>query len=251
LPKKRYFDIISFMIQQKLLLTKMIGKRRLTAICGAFGTGKTEVSVNIAIELAAEQKKRVILVDLDIVNLYFRSRDKRNELAAKGIKIISGAKGFENADLPALAPEILEVFAQKETLVVFDLGGSDYGGTVLSRFNEQLKDEKINLWLVVNPFRPFNEKNKDTLAMAEQISVRARLPVNGIIANPHLMNQTTIEDIKQGVEQIKQLERYPLKFLTVMEDYYKPEMEEEFAIPIMVLSKNMIQPWEQKFTNLS
>ena len=222
----------------------MIGNKRLTAICGAFGTGKTEVAVNIAIKLAAEQAKQVILVDLDIVNLYFRSRDKRNELAERGIKLISGAKGFENADLPALAPEIHEVFARKDALVVFDLGGSDYGGTVLSRFNEYLRDEKINLWLVVNPFRPFNENNKDTLAMAEQISSRARLPVNGIIANPHLMNQTTFKTVKRGIEQIKRIKKYPLKFLTVMEDYYTPEMDKEFEVPIMVLSKNMIQPWE-------
>ena len=244
MSKKRDFDIIYLMLQQKILLTKMIGNKRMTAICGAFGTGKTEISVNIALKLAAEQKKRVILVDLDIVNLYFRSRDKCDALAAKGIKVISGAKGFENADLPALAPEILEVFAQKDSLVIFDLGGSDYGGTVLSRFNEYLKNEKINLWLVVNPFRPFNEKNEDTVAMAEHISRRARLPVSGIIANPHLMNQTTDALIEQGLAQINRIQKYPLKFLTVMEDYYKPEMEKEFEIPIMVLSKNMIQPWE-------
>ncbi len=244
MSKIRYFGIISLMIQQKLLLTKMIDNKRLTAVCGAFGTGKTEVSVNIALKLAAEQEKKVILVDLDIVNLYFRSRDKRHELAKKGIKVISGAAGFENADLPALAPEILEAFAQKDMLVIFDLGGSDYGGTVLSRFNEYFKDEQVNLWLVVNPFRPFNEKNTDTIAMAEQISQRARLPVSGIIANPHLMNQTTHEKILSGFEQIKQIKNYPLKFLTVMENYYKPEMEKEFEIPIMVLSKNMIQPWE-------
>ena len=244
MSKKRDFDIIYLMLQQKILLTRMIGNKRMTAICGAFGTGKTEISVNIALKLAAEQKKRVILVDLDIVNLYFRSRDKRDALAAKGIKVISGAKGLENADLPALAPEILEAFAQKDSLVIFDLGGSDYGGTVLSRFSGNFKSEDINLWLVVNPFRPFNEKNEDTLAMAEQISRRARLPVNGIIANPHLMNQTTDEKISRGLAQIKQIQKYPLKFLTVMEDYYKPEMENEFEIPIMVLSKNMIQPWE-------
>ena len=232
------------MIQQNLLLTKMIDNKRLTAICGAFGTGKTEVSVNIALKLAAEQKRKVILVDLDIVNLYFRSRDKRNALAAKGIKVISGAKGLENADLPALAPEILEAFDRKDSLVIFDLGGSDYGGTVLSRFNEHFKSEDFNLWLVVNPFRPFNEKNKDTIAMAEQISMRARISVTGIIANPHLMNQTTETEIEGGLSQIRRIKKYPLKFLTIMENYYKPEMEKKFKVPIMVLSKNMIQPWE-------
>jgi len=232
------------MTQQNLLLTKMIDNKRLTAICGAFGTGKTEVAVNIALKLATEQKKKVILVDLDIVNLYFRSRDKRNALAAKGIKVISGAKGLENADLPALAPEILEAFDRKDSLVIFDLGGSDYGGTVLSRFNEHFKSDDFNLWLVVNPFRPFNEKNEDTVAMAKQISLRARISVTGIIANPHLMNQTTETEIEGGLSQISRIKEYPFKFLTVMENYYKPEMEKKFKVPIMVLSKNMVQPWE-------
>ena len=232
------------MIQQNLPLTKMIGNKRLTAICGAFGTGKTELSVNIALKLAEEQKKKVILVDLDIVNLYFRSRDKRESMAAKGIKIISGAKGLENADLPALAPEILEAFDQKDSLVIFDLGGSDYGGTVLSRFNEHFNSDDFNLWLVVNPFRPFNDKNEDTLEMAEQISRRARIPITGIIANPHLLNQTTETEIEAGLSKIIQIKEYPIKFLTIMERYYKPEMENKFNVPIMVLSKNMMQPWE-------
>ena len=244
MPKNRFFDIISLMLQQKLLLMNSIGDRRITAVCGAFGTGKTEISVNLALQLAATGDKQVILVDLDIVNLYFRSRDKRDFLAEKGVKVISGAAGFENADLPALAPEIHEAFAQKNAFVIFDLGGSDYGGTVLSRFNNYLRGEKINLWLVVNPFRPFNEKNEDTIAMAEKISERARIPVNGIIANPHLMNQTTCSDIKRGLEQIKKIENYPLKFLTVMKNFYSPEMENEFDVPILTLSKNMIQPWE-------
>ena len=232
------------MLQQNLLLMNLIGNKRITAVCGAFGTGKTEISVNLALKIAEARKEPVILVDLDIVNLYFRSRDKRDFLARKGVKVISGAQGFENADLPALAPEINEAFAQKNAYVIFDLGGSDYGGAVLSRFNNYLLGEKINLWLVVNPFRPFNEKNEDTIAMAEKISERARLPVSGIIANPHLMNQTTFDDIKRGFEQIKEIKNYPLKFLTVMDDLYTPEMEKKFKIPILVLSKNMIQPWE-------
>ena len=109
----------------------------------------------------------------------------------------------KNADLPALAPEILEAFDRKDSLVIFDLGGSDYGGTVLSRFNEHFKSDDFNLWLVVNPFRPFNEKNEDTVAMAKQISLRARISVTGIIANPHLMNQTTETEIEGGLSQIR------------------------------------------------
>ena len=46
---------------------------RVSIITGHYGTGKTELSVNLALALAAEGK-RVMLADLDIVNPYFRSR---------------------------------------------------------------------------------------------------------------------------------------------------------------------------------
>ena len=52
---------------------------RLTIVTGHYGTGKTEFSVNLALALAKEGRP-VALADLDIVNPYFRSRERRSLL---------------------------------------------------------------------------------------------------------------------------------------------------------------------------
>ena len=88
----------------------MTGGRRLTIISGAFGTGKTEIAINLALRLRDEGQSPVTLVDLDIVNLYFRSRQKAYELEAQGVHVLSSVEGMENADMPALSPEINACF---------------------------------------------------------------------------------------------------------------------------------------------
>jgi hypothetical protein len=217
---------------------------RLTVISGAFGTGKTEVAINLALKLGTEGRGPVTLVDLDIVNLYFRSRQKAYELEQLGIRVVSSVEGMENADLPALSPEINACFDRKDGPVVFDLGGSDLGGLVASYFHRGLSAEPINHWLVVNPYRPFNQTAEATVEMAEQIAGRSRLPITGMIANPHLISETTPQIIREGFARVLEVTRYPLVCLAVMEDFYTPGAFDDLGVPVMVLGKQMKQPWE-------
>lgn len=217
---------------------------RLTVISGAFGTGKTEIAINLALQLRAEGRDPVTLVDLDIVNLYFRSRQKAYELEQLGIRVISSVEGMENADLPALSPEINACFDRKDGPVVFDLGGSDLGGTVAAYLHRGFASEPSHHWLVVNPYRPFNQTAEATVEMAERIAARARLPITGMIANPHLINETTPEIIREGLARVREVTRYPLMYLSVMEEFYVPGAFDDLGVPVMVISKQMKQPWE-------
>ncbi len=217
---------------------------RLTVISGAFGTGKTEIAINLALQLHAEGRDPVTLVDLDIVNLYFRSRQKAYELEQLGIRVISSVEGMENADLPALSPEINACFDRKDGPVVFDLGGSDLGGTVAAYLHRGFASEPSHHWLVVNPYRPFNQTAEATVEMAERIAARARLPITGMIANPHLINETTPEIIREGLARVREVTRYPLMYLSVMEEFYVPGAFDDLGVPVMVISKQMKQPWE-------
>jgi hypothetical protein len=222
----------------------LTGGRRLTLISGAFGTGKTEIAINLALKLRDEGHAHITLVDLDIVNLYFRSRQKAYELEQRGIRVVSSIEGMENADMPALSPEIYACFDRKDGPVVFDLGGSDLGGLVAAYLHKGFDAEPPNHWLVVNPYRPFNATAAATVEMAQLIETRSRVPITGMIANPHLINETTRDVIRDGFDRVREITRYPLVCLAVMEEFYAPGAFDDLGVPVMVLGKQMKQPWE-------
>jgi hypothetical protein len=220
------------------------GGPRLTVISGAFGTGKTEIAINLALQLREAGRDPVTLVDLDIVNLYFRSRQKAYELEQKGIRVVSSVEGMENADLPALSPAIGACFDRKDGPVVFDLGGSDLGGIVAAYLHRGFASEPTEHWLVVNPYRPFNQTAEATIDMADKIVARSRLPITGMIANPHMMTETTAAIIRDGFARVKEITRWPLVLLAVMDEYYREGAFDDLGVPVLVIGKQMKQPWE-------
>ncbi|MBW2320130.1 MAG: hypothetical protein JRF31_04615 [Deltaproteobacteria bacterium] len=74
-------------------------------IVGNFGSGKTEVAVNLAVN-----RKRsgidVRIADLDLVNPYFRTREAREPLAELGIDVVLPPEKYLQADLPAEPTDI-------------------------------------------------------------------------------------------------------------------------------------------------
>ncbi len=220
------------------------GGPRLTVISGAFGTGKTEIAINLALKLREAGHDPVTLVDLDIVNLYFRSRQRAHDLERQGIRVVSSVEGMENADMPALSPGINACFDRKDGPVVFDLGGSDLGGIVAAYLHRGFASEPTSHWLVVNPYRPFNQTAEATLEMAGMIEARSRLPITGMIANPHMMTETTTGIIRDGFARVKEITRYPLVSLAVMDEYYREGAFDDLGVPVLVIGKQMKQPWE-------
>jgi hypothetical protein len=217
---------------------------RLTVVSGAFGTGKTEIAINLALQLRETQPGPVTLVDLDIVNLYFRSRQRAHDLERQGVRVVSSVEGMENADMPALSPAIQACFDRRDGPVVFDLGGSDLGGIVAAYLHKGFSAEPTSHWLVVNPYRPFNETAEATVGMADLIAARSRLPITGMIANPHMMGETTPEIVRDGFARVSRITRYPLVCLTVMDEYYREGAFDDLGVPVMVIAKQMRQPWE-------
>ena len=61
--------------------------KRIVLFAGHYGSGKTNIAVNVAMHLRREREK-VTIADLDIVNPYFRTQDSREELARADIRLI-------------------------------------------------------------------------------------------------------------------------------------------------------------------
>ena len=170
---------------------------------GHYGSGKTEFSVNYALKLK-ETCDNVILVDLDIVNPYFRSNDAKALLEANGITLIAPDYAGTNVDIPVLPAEIMRIFNEENAQIVIDVGGDDDGAVALGRYKQFFDRADYEMNLVVNTRRPLSSTVSEIIEMKENIEIASRLKVTNIIADTNIADETTEEIIKNGYEIIKE-----------------------------------------------
>ena len=177
----------------------MIKFPRFTVLTGNYGSGKTEIALNLAFRFAAEGLQTT-LVDLDIVNPYFRSAEKTEELKAAGVRVLMPTFALTTVDIPALPAEIQSVFELPSDRVIFDVGGDDTGAAALGRYAHSFaahREETLSL-LVVNCMRPLTETVEDIVDLTERIRNRGRLAPDGLVNNTNLSWQTEPAMVEQG-----------------------------------------------------
>lgn len=187
--------------------------KKIIIISGHYGSGKTNVAVNLALTLAAGGKK-VALVDLDIVNPYFRAADNRAELQARGVRCILPQFANTNVDVPTLPPQIHSAFASDET-VIFDVGGDKDGAVALGVYRNAIKAKGYDMIAVVNMYRPLTATADDTLENLREIEDNCSLSFTGFINNSNLGEETTEADIEASLgyaEEIAGKSSLPLLF---------------------------------------
>ena len=215
---------------------------------GNYGSGKTEVSVNFAVNQKAAGHM-VQIADLDVVNPYFRSREVRDVLEAKGIEVILPAQYLMNADLPVVVPQIRGIIQQPKDIAILDVGGDDVGATVLGSLYESLSISPHDMLQVVNINRPFTETPEDTLIITREMEAASRLKVTGIVGNSHLMDHTTVETIYRGYEytvQVAEALGLPVAFITCEERLLDELRTEEFDCPVLPITRQMLPPWRRR-----
>jgi RecA/RadA recombinase len=173
-----------------------------TVLVGHFGAGKTELAVNLALGFAA-RGETVSLVDADLVKPYFRSRLLRDELGDHGVQLVAPHGDQFYADLPILVPEFAGAFGQAEAglrRVIVDAGGADVGARVLGAVGGLRNPAITDVLFVVNGNRPFAEDVPSIVKMLREVEHASKLRVNGLVANTHLMGETTPAVIATGLE---------------------------------------------------
>lgn len=218
--------------------------KRVTLLAGHYGSGKT----NIAVNLAMKQKREgfdVTVADLDIVNPYYRTKDSEEELKAAGIPLISSPFANSNVDLPALPQELYRIVDETDTHMVVDIGGDDRGAYALGRFAQKLKDENdYEMILVINKYRPLTADEKDAVAIMKEIEEAGHLPFTAIINNSNLGKETTAEDVLASVPYAEKMAKdtgLPLLLTTVREDLL-PELEGKID-PLMGMKLQKSRLW--------
>ena len=215
------------------------------AIVGNYGSGKTEISINLAVD-----RKRagldVRIADLDLVNPYFRTREARKSLAAIGIEVVLPPEQLLQADLPLLSPVIGGMIQRPGDLVVLDVGGNNAGATVLAALADAFEGRQVHMLLVVNPLRPATGTVAGCLKIRNEIEKAARLKVTGLIGNANLIDETRPEDIYGGydfVESLAQQSGLPLEFIAVSRQLLSDIDRRRFTCPVLPVDRQLVPPW--------
>ena len=137
--------------------------KRLTLFAGHYGSGKTNIAVNYAIDLK-DKGYEVVIADLDIVNPYFRTKDSEDELKEKGIELLCSPYAGSNLDIPSLPQEMYRAVQDKNTYAVMDIGGDDRGAYALGRYVPFIREENdYRMVFVANCYRPLTRTAEDAL----------------------------------------------------------------------------------------
>ncbi|OGL48894.1 MAG: hypothetical protein A2161_11825 [Candidatus Schekmanbacteria bacterium RBG_13_48_7] len=227
----------------------MIPDKRLFIITGNYGSGKTEFSVNFIKQLSTQTSITPTIVDMDIVNPYFRSREAVTLLEKMGVRVVAPRGSQSFADLPIVLPEVKGALRNINIFVLLDVGGDAEGARVLSSFHDSF--EKIHneyeMLFVSNARRPFTENAAGTLKILRDIEETSQLKVTGLIANTHLIDETTPEIIKQGFEitsEISQLTGLPIHYLVVHRRFRNSFGEMYKGIKLFYIDRIMLPPWK-------
>ena len=215
-----------------------LSDRRFVVLVGNYGSGKTELALNLT--LASNEKMSTTLVDLDLVNPYFRSGEKAEELRAAGVRVLMPTFAMSTVDIPALPAEIQSVFEQPSDRVIFDVGGDDTGAAALGRYAPSFRRyrEDTTVCLVINAMRPLTQTAEDVVDLAQRIAARGRMDIDVIINNTNLAEQTDADMVRTG----RQVAEEAAKLLGVKRvvDAAMPELGIPGALP---LNRHMAPEW--------
>lgn len=167
---------------------------RYTIITGHYGSGKTNLAVNLAVD-SARRGERVTIVDLDIVNPYFRTADFRNIFDELGIRLIAPPYANTNLDLPVLSAEVFSVFADNNSHVIFDVGGDDAGAVALGMYRSHFEHVNYDMLYVINHYRYLTRTPGEACSLLPEIEAASRLKATGVANCSNLARETTAEDI--------------------------------------------------------
>ncbi len=219
-------------------------EKQITIISGHYGTGKTEFAVNLAMAMARDGRKTA-LADLDIINPYFRSYERSRELEREGVTVfVTSNRG--KADIPALPPDVMSIFVNREQQSIIDLGGDPAGARLLGVYQPQLDKIDYDFWFVINQNRAENATIEKTIHYLRMTQAMSKQDVTGIVNNTHLGRETTADDILRGdafAAQVAQALDLPLIY-TVGERQFEKELKGQLKGSFFPIDLYMIKPWE-------
>ncbi len=219
--------------------------KRVTIVTGHYGSGKTEFSVNLAINLI-KKNENVSIADLDIVNTYFRTRERREFLESLGIHVCDSSVKTPALDLPAIPAEVMGIIQNKSAKAVLDIGGDAVGARVLARFTPLVEKTEHDLLFVINANRPETQTAEDVIEYIRAIEETSGLKVTGLVNTTHLLKDTSLEDVERGhklAKAVYELTGIPIAYEVAIESVAAQIEDEEIKEKLFPIKMYMREDW--------
>lgn len=219
--------------------------KRLVIITGHYGSGKTEFAVNYAIK-KKEEYKNVSLADLDIVNPYFRSRERKGLLENRGIHVVESNINTTTLELPALSSGVMGIIQDQNMYSILDVGGDPAGARVLARFSDLISKNKYDLFYVINGNRAETRTKIEVIKYLRDIEKASSLKVTGLINNTHLLKSTTVSDVEYGHELVQEVSweiDIPIRYETAMMNVVDKILNKDIIEKLFPINLYMREEW--------
>lgn len=211
-------------------------EKKITVVTGHYGSGKTNFSVNLALRLARAGKKCAV-IDLDIVNPYFRTADFASLFEKNGITLHAPAYANSNLDLPTLSLDFSALLSGEGSIIV-DVGGDDEGAKALGQYAPIISAcESRELLYVVNKYRYLTKEPAEALTLLREIETAGRLKCGGIVNNSNLGAETTERIVRDSLPYAREIARaagLPIAATAAKADCLPKEADNPFPIEIYV-----------------
>lgn len=222
--------------------------KKITVICGHYGSGKSTFAANYAVK-SAEDGHSTAVIDMDTVNPYYRTADLEKIFAEKGVRLIAPMYAGSNLDVPILNYDIPALYSSGENLVI-DLGGDDSGAYPLGKYRDFLKAhaDETEVLYIVNFRRFLTSGPKEAEKLMREIETACGLDITGIVNNSNLGVETYEDVIREGMasaEKFAEITGLPVFCHTVPKIPECSEIHGDKIFPVEIYIKNT---WDQDIT---
>ena len=220
---------------------------KVNIILGHYGCGKTNLTANSA--LLTAQNGSTAVIDLDMVNPYFRSEDFKRTFSEKCIDLYAPNFAGTNLDIPSFDFEPLSVINSHQYTFI-DVGGDDSGAFALGRFSNSLKSygEDLSVLFVLNMYRDTKDDTEETVNLLREIEKAGRIKCTALVNNSNLGQQTDLKTVEKSVEfaeKISDVTKLPVAFTCVPEKY--KSQGENIKGEKFFTSRLVKMPWEENY----
>lgn len=222
-------------------------------LMGNYGSGKTEIAMQFA--FSAPNPLGTLVIDLDMVNTYFRLSDRKQLFSEAGIRLITPNFASSHVEMLTVPAEIAAAFAMDWERVIIDLGG-DAGAAALGQYRPKLLQAQkegadIRLYNVINTNRPMAGTPAKLIRLMRDMERKARWNVTGLINNTNMSYETTVDDLESGYETIRKAAEetgLPVAYTSgtqaVLDAFLQREHDPKYVGEPLYLDKRMHRDWD-------